>query len=668
MAKRKSTMNTPNITKILIGLICVLVVILIAVIVVAALVRPGQSDGPTDPPQTEAPIAFQITQPVQQQFVSLENKVLFAGQVDPSESLKINGSEVTRNDDGTFSVEVPLTLGKNEITVTHEGETVTYTVEHRYAVSGFSPAEEDVSYNCGATMQVSMFVRDMSNVQVNASINGQQITMKQADNQVGSGAPEGFLLYTGTYKMPNNNEEDLNLGKITYTVTYGGVTETYTSGTVTCKKAPQILSSDPSVTPNYGDYINVGSGYIVEILTSSAETFVGTNKNDYSDPRNNYLPKGTVDYASSEVITSPSGSQSFRLMRCGYKVYVQKKNYPASGKLTVVDCYRGSLPDHNEIGFASLDVVGSHTILTLDALWKAPFYFDIGPQSYAAPGDRNFAVSKLTAEYVDITFCYATKFEGEVKIPANNPLFSRAELTQKESDSTLRLYLKKAGSFYGWDAYYNEMDQLCFRFLNPVKATATTNNKYGANLTGIRILLDVGHGGLDGGAVAKDANGKEIVDEAELNLQLAKKLKAELESMGATVILNRTTDSIIRVQERIDFLKEQAPDLCIAIHQNSGEQASYNGGWVCYYTPFSLDAANAIYAETQKANIYNKTVLYWDQTKYYVARETACPVVLMENGFMTNAADFATMTNENDQQLKAEAMAKGIAKYFLNMK
>jgi len=669
MAKRKNTVNAPNITKILIGLIGVLAVILVAVILVAVLIRPGQQgDGSTEPQQTDPPIEFKITQPTERQFIALENKILFAGQVDPAESLKINGNEVARNNDGTFSVEVPLTLGKNEIVVTHEDEAVTYTVEHRYAVSTFYPAEADVTYNCGATMQVSLFVRDMNNVQVNASINGQQIAMKKADNQVGSGAPEGFLLYTGTYKMPNNNQEDLNLGKLTYTVTYGGITETYTSGTITCKKAPQILSSDPSVTPNYGNYINVGSGYIVEIITSSAETFVGTNRNDYSDPRNNYLPKGTVDYASSEVITSPSGSQSFRLMRCGYKVYVQKKNYPPSSKLAVVDCYRGSLPDHNEIGFASVDVVGSHTILTLDTLWKAPFYFDIAPQSYAAPGDRNFAVSKLTAEYVDITFCYATKFEGEVNIPANNPLFSRAELTQKESDCTLRLYLKKAGSFYGWDAHYNENDQLCFRFLNPVKATATSGNKYGANLTGIRILLDVGHGGIDGGAVAKDANGKEIVDEAELNLQLALKLKAELESMGATVILNRTTDASIRVQDRIDFLKEQAPDLCIAIHQNSGEKDSYNGGWVCYYTPFSLNAANAIYTETQKTGVYQKTVLYWDQTKYYVARETACPVVLMENGFMTNAKDFASMMNENDQQLKVEAMAKGIAKYFLNMK
>lgn len=674
MAKRKNSKNAPNITQLLIGLICVLVVVLVIVILVAVLARPGQSDGsitdPTGEPtaeQTDPPIGLTVSQPTESKFVTMEDKVLFAGSSDPAQSLTINGTEVSRNADGTFSVEVPLTLGKNEIVISHKGETVTYMAEYRYAVAAFFPTEDEVSYNCGATVQVSLFVRDISGVKVSASIDGQQITMKKAANQMGSGVPEGFLLYSGTYNLPNNNTSDVDVGKITYTVTYGNVTETYSSGTITCKKTAPVLSSDPSVTPSYGDYINVGSGYIVEIIASSAETFVGTDRYDYSDPRNNYLPKGTVDYASSEVMTNPSGSLSFRLLRCGYKVYVQKRNYPSSTKLTVVDCYKGTLPDHNEVGFASLEVVGSHTVLTLDTMWKAPFYFDLAPQSYSSPSDRDYSISSLTAEYVDITFCYATKFEGEVTIPTDNPLFSRAELTPKESDCTLRLYLKQKGSFYGWDAYYNEEDQLCFRFLNPVKATATTANKYGADLTGIRIMIDVGHGGDDGGAVVTDGNGKQV-DEAELNLQLSLKLKAELERMGATVIMNRTTDASIRVQERIDFLKEQAPDLCIAIHQNSGEKASYHGGWICYYNPFSLKAAEQIYTETLKTGVYNRTLLYWDQTKYYVGRETVCPVVLMENGFMTNAADFATMVSESDQQIKAESMAQGIANYFLSIR
>ncbi|MDD6200939.1 MAG: N-acetylmuramoyl-L-alanine amidase, partial [Firmicutes bacterium] len=351
-------------------------------------------------------------------------------------------------------------------------------------------------------------------------------------------------------------------------------------------------------------------------------------------------------------------------MRCGRRVYVKKNNYPASGKTQVVECYRGSLPDHNEIGFSSLTVSGNHTVLTLDTMWKAPFYFDLKPQEYSDPGNRDYRVTALTAEYVDITFCYATVFEGTVEVPADNPLFRSAELTRNKSDSTLRLYLKKTGAFYGWDAFYNAQGQLCFRFLNPVKATAASN-AYGADLTGLRIMLDVGHGGLDGGSVATLSDGSEI-DEAALNLKLAYVLKGKLESMGATVIMNRSDDSSLKVDDRIQYLKEQAPDLCIAIHQNAIKgYPNVNGCHVLYFTPFSQRAAKLFYEETRNSGVYQKILL--ETNVYYVARQTVCPVVLMENGFMTNASDLAGMMNNSVLEQKADAMAKAVARYFLNI-
>jgi N-acetylmuramoyl-L-alanine amidase len=277
-------------------------------------------------------------------------------------------------------------------------------------------------------------------------------------------------------------------------------------------------------------------------------------------------------------------------------------------------------------------------------------------------GTRDFRVKEVTAEYVDITFCYATSFEGTVTIPDSNPLFRSAELTQRDSDCTLRLYLKNKGSFYGWDSYYNENDQLCFKFLNPVKAKAA-DNVYGADLTGIKIQLDVGHGGLDGGSPAVNPNGTNV-DEAELNLKLAQVLQKELESMGATVVLNRTDDSELNVDERIQSLKEAWPDICIAIHQNafSGGE-SVNGVQVCYFTPYSQPLASLCYDKTVEAGIYQKHQQI--SHIYFVGRQTNCPVVLMENGYMTNPKDLAGMQDEAVLQKKAAAMAKAVAEYFL---
>lgn len=656
-------------TRMLILLIGVLAVILVIALCVALLVRPASQNNGTEPSQTEGqtqpPVGLTVESPEQQSFVTLDKQLVLKGQSDPAQPLTVNGIQVSRAEDGSFAYTLELEPGLNEIILSHKENTVTYNVEYRYAVEKFFP-EKSETYSCGATVQVSVSVRDGSKPQ--AQLNGQTIQLTVEENPLGSSPAEGFVLYTGTYKLPSTNTSDIDLGPITYTVTCDGQTEVYQSGNIICRKSAEVLASDPSVTPDYGDYIDVGSGYIAEIITYSAETFYGDTRDDNSDPRNNYLPKGTVDYADTEVVYDTSGKIQYRLLRCGYRIYTQRRNYPdANGKtqqVQVVDCYKGTLPDHNEIGFVSLTQEGSHTILTLDCLWKAPFYFELKPQTYNDPEQRDFRVTDVTAQYVDITFCYATSFTGTVQIPADNPLFKSAELQQNESDCTLRLYLKKTGGFYGWDCYYNDNGQLCFQFLNPMPAAAA-QNKYGADLTGLRIMLDVGHGGVDGGSPATAPDGTKLTESA-LNMDLAIKLKAELESMGATVIMNRTEDVNLAVDQRIQFLKNQKPDLCIAIHHNAySALSSVNGCDVMYFSPNSYLAADAIYQQVQSSNVYKKTMLKWNV--YFVARETVCPVVLMECGYLTNPDDLAGAMDPATVQKKAEDIAQGVANYFLEI-
>ena len=417
------------------------------------------------------------------------------------------------------------------------------------------------------------------------------------------------------------------------------------------------------VTPDYGEYTDVGSGYIAEIITYSAETFDGRTNDDYTAPIRNYLPEGTVDYASPQIISN--STMDYVLLRCGRRVYLEKNNKPRTDKIPVVSCYEGTLPDHNEIGFVSMERSGHFTVLTLDVLWKAPFYFDILPQKYADPEDRDYTIQKFTAEYVDITFCYATVFTGEITIPENDPLFSSAELICRESDCTLRLYLKEVGGFYGYDAYYNEDGQLCFQFRRPLSASATDDNWYGADLSGIRIFIDVGHGGLDGGSTVNDAEGNPV-EEANLNLKLAKALQRELEVMGATVILNRTDDSRINADDRVKGLKEASPDICICIHHNSdGGVGVATGVQVCYCTPMSRDLAMQLYNKTVSSGVYREAFISWHY--YFVAKQTNCPTVLMECGYMSNPADLADMLSSSVTEQKAVAMAKAIASYFLNV-
>ena len=666
-----------DLTKTLLIVIAVLAVVLVAVICIA--VGSG-SQLPTDPTTESTPpsssstattpstgnttstvyIGLSMLSAPESGSVTIEDAVVFTGTSDPAAPLTVNGKDIPREANGSFSYQVDLSLGENTITFSHKEQTLSYTIIRRHVIEFFSPSAK-TEYNSGATILFEVSARTGS--QVTVQLNGKTLELEPAENQLGSGVSEGFTLFTASLVLPTTNTENLDYGVATFTATCDGITETCTSGTITCLKTNQILASDPGATPDYGDYIDVGSGYIAEIVTYCAETFDGDTKDDYSHPTNIYLPKGTVDYCSTNLVQN--GSMKYILLRCGRRVYVDKKNQPSSERTKVADRYIGKLPDHNEIGVASMQEVGNHTILTLDCLWKAPFYFDILPQEYSNPdggSGRSYEITAFTATHIDITFCYATKFSGTVQIPAGNTLFKSAEVIQNESDCTLRLHLKKTGGFYGWDCYYNDAGQLCFQFLNPAKVTAA-ENAYGVDLTGVTVMIDVGHGGVDGGATGTDESGTRW-SESGRNMDLAYALRDELESIGATVVFNREGKVTLTVDERIQILKNAAPDFCIAIHHNSISGYPDISGFECYYYgPFSQLAAQRIYEHTKESTVYKYNAIRWHN--YYVSRHTTCPVVLTENGYMSSLYDLNCALNPETIALKAKAMAQGIADYFL---
>ena len=663
----------PNPQLLLLGLIAILAVLLIVMVCIAISsgrptpIPPSESthqssNSNTTPPAsstvTTAPAGLEILFPTESYMVTTKDTITFQGNSDPDLALTINGKKVTRNADGSFNYQATLTSGENTFDISYNGETVTYTVECRYVVEYFSPSDAQ-TYGSGATVFFQVSARTGS--AVTATFNGATINLVQGPNQSGFGASEGFTIYVGEYTLTNTNVTDLDLGQITFTATYNEITETYTSGNIICQKSSQILSSDPSVTPSTGEYQDVGSGYIGEVINYSAETFYYWDNDGYSHPVNNYLPQGTLDYVSTEVLTSNDGKETFRIMRCGYRVFTKKNNPPAA-KTTVLNCYIGTLPDHNEIGYVSMENQGQYSVMTLDVMWKAPFRLLLEAQDYRNPnggGGRSYAVSAFTSTYVDITFCYATVFTGDLVIPADNPLFSHATLTQNESDCTLRLHFKEAGAFYGWDANYNEQGQLCFSFLNPPKVTAS-DNAYGVDLTGIKIMLDVGHGGVDGGAGGTTSAGIRY-NESERNLNLALLLKTELEKMGATVLLNREDNSTRTVDERILMMRGSNVDLLIAIHHNSNSGNTSSGFDSFYYSPFSHVVTHKVNDATKAAGIYSSSDVGWHI--YYMGRQTYCPVVLTENGYMSNPTDMDADQATNVK--KAQAIAQGIADYYL---
>lgn len=179
------------------------------------------------------------------------------------------------------------------------------------------------------------------------------------------------------------------------------------------------------------------------------------------------------------------------------------------------------------------------------------------------------------------------------------------------------------------------------------------------------ITIDPGHGGRDSGTIY----GK--IYEKDLNLEISKILKTELEKYGAIVYLIREDDSDLSSQwdkqkkrgdlyRRILFIQNKKSDLYLSVHINSG-----NGtGQEVLYHPINQN--NIILAESIQKYFEQdlKTKRVIKKTNLYLYSNTRVPGVLIECGFLSNSNDRYLLQKESYQQKIAESIRKGVEEYF----
>lgn len=186
------------------------------------------------------------------------------------------------------------------------------------------------------------------------------------------------------------------------------------------------------------------------------------------------------------------------------------------------------------------------------------------------------------------------------------------------------------------------------------------------------IVLDAGHGGMDPGKV-----GISGVQEKEINLAIAKKLRTLLEQDGVRVVMTRETDDGLYSAEsqnkkrddmkaRVNIITEAGADFVVSIHQNSFPSESCKGAQVFYYK--DSEESKALAEALQKAF---PEVLKDDNRRqakansdYFLLRKTACPIVIAECGFLSNASEEALLATEEYQKKVAEALHLGILRYM----
>ncbi|MEG1887623.1 MAG: hypothetical protein RR177_05785, partial [Oscillospiraceae bacterium] len=315
-----------------------------------------------------------FTTPAKTDFTINEPYVNFIGASDPQFEATLNGEPLERNEIGYFSLRFDnLKLGINTYTFVHKGKTVTFNVNYKKVIIKAIAPKGSLKLDGGVPFGVS--VEALRGSTVTATLNGVTITLTSPNDSEGE-----YTTYNGVFILPQGEIKAKNLGSIQFKVVSDFGTESRTGGSVTIKKA-DILDVPGIEGPSGGNYINVGTGFIAEVISEQAETFDGNSTDDFSRPTNNYLPKGTVDYTHRSMVYDSDSKNYYRLIRSNRRLYSQKFD-----GTTNVKTYDGTLPDVNNIKVASTDDSGRFTSLAFNVDFKAPFLLDIAPQKYSNPG------------------------------------------------------------------------------------------------------------------------------------------------------------------------------------------------------------------------------------------------------------------------------------------
>ncbi len=188
------------------------------------------------------------------------------------------------------------------------------------------------------------------------------------------------------------------------------------------------------------------------------------------------------------------------------------------------------------------------------------------------------------------------------------------------------------------------------------------------------VMLDAGHGGLDGGAVAYYEDGSIKAKEKDFNLDIALRAQQLLEAQGVDVHMIRTEDVYVDFLRVGGIANDAGTSLFVSIHTNSTIMEQPNGIETYGY----LEAGSVSNGMTsqrlseilleeliEETGANNRGVK--EGKELAVINSTKMPATLIEIGFISNPEECEKMMTEEYRQKLAQAVCDGVLRAFLEM-
>jgi len=207
------------------------------------------------------------------------------------------------------------------------------------------------------------------------------------------------------------------------------------------------------------------------------------------------------------------------------------------------------------------------------------------------------------------------------------------------------------------------------KILRPVLSSSSS-----ADTTPV-VIIDAGHGGFDGGAVANDGT-----SEKNINLSIAKSVKAFLSFKGVKVLMTRDSDTALNdsedkiktkkksdMQNRLKLMTDNPDALFVSIHLNKFTTSNASGAQIFYSGNLSRSEKLGENIRTSIVSLLqkeNKRTLKLAGKNIFLLKNATVPAVIVECGFLSNQSDLALLKTYEYQSKLAFCISDGIINYL----
>ena len=186
------------------------------------------------------------------------------------------------------------------------------------------------------------------------------------------------------------------------------------------------------------------------------------------------------------------------------------------------------------------------------------------------------------------------------------------------------------------------------------------------------VVIDPGHGGSDTGSRGFE-NDVPVMNEKDINLDIALRLQKMLEAAGARIYMIRTEDVTIPLYDRQDTANSLGASLYVAIHNNSFTNSDISGTEVHYHgdndPPIDGISGKELAENLQKTLVANLGLADRGakvSPELAVLRRTVMPAVIIEGAYISNPGDLNYMKTDDFREKYAMSAAKCIIETLNN--